>query len=169
MSTPVNRNFLQNVKWQFSIQRLPGLTYYAQSVNIPSLSMARVDTPTPFVRFPNTGDHLDFGELYVTFKVSEDLSNYLEIHNWMIGAGFPDNFEQFNSLVNKPVGADKEYSDATLLLQTNAKNVSYEISFSRCFPIFLSDVELSTMTINTPEIDCTVTFAYQRYFIRAVS
>ena len=44
------------------------------------------------------GDTLDFEDLEITFLVNEDLSNYREIHDWMIGIGFPKNNEQFTDI-----------------------------------------------------------------------
>jgi hypothetical protein len=165
---PTNQNFLQNVKWQFSIKRLPGISFFVQSVNIPSITGVRRDVPTPFVKYPVPYDHLDYGELNVSFKINEDMSNYLEVYNWMVGLGFPDNFGQHRALVNVPPAQDKEYSDATLLVLTNAKNAGLKVEYQRCFPVFLSDIEFDTGGSGN-EIDCTVTFAYEKFTVTPIS
>ena len=166
-STPTNVNFLQNAKWRFVIQRLPVLSFFIQSINVPSLSFGRRDVPTPFVRIPFAGDHLDYGELNVNFKVDENMANYIEVHNWMVGLGFPDSFEQHANLLAVAPPKDKEYSDATLFIQTNAKNVNVNITYHKIFPVFISDLEFDTGGVGN-EVDCTVTFAYQKYTITRV-
>ena len=35
------------------------------------------------------GDDLTFDNLEITFLVDEKLANYIELHNWLVGIGFP--------------------------------------------------------------------------------
>ena len=41
------------------------------------------------------GDKLTFGNLDISFIVDEYLENYITIHNWLLGIGFPKNRTQF--------------------------------------------------------------------------
>ena len=91
---PDNKNFLSPIGFQFSIQKLPHVNYFCQSANIPEITLSEVERMSPFIKLPTPGTQLTFGALSITFRVDEDLKNYKEMYNWMIGLGFPDNFEQ---------------------------------------------------------------------------
>ena len=41
---------------------------------------------------------MNFEDFKLRFLVDEDLENYMEIHNWMTGLGFPYSLEQYKEL-----------------------------------------------------------------------
>ena len=41
---------------------------------------------------------LTYAPLDIRFRVDEDMSNYLEIYNWMTGLGTPEDIKQYKSL-----------------------------------------------------------------------
>ena len=43
------------------------------------------------------GDDLTFDNLEITFLVDEKLENYRELHQWLVGIGFPKSRTQFSS------------------------------------------------------------------------
>ena len=92
---PTNRNYLSPVGYRFTLKRAPNVEFFVQRVRIPGLTLPVVERPTPFVKIPEPGDHLEFDTLSVTFKINEDLDNYLEIFDWMIALGKPEKFEQY--------------------------------------------------------------------------
>ena len=47
-TTPVNRSFLSNNKFDFILRRIPNFTYFVQAVNLPSLSLQSTTINTPF-------------------------------------------------------------------------------------------------------------------------
>ena len=77
--TPSNRNFLSPLNFQFSIKKAPNVNFFLQKVNIPALSLPTIDIPTQFVPIPTSFTRVEYGEFNITFKVDEDLQNYLEI------------------------------------------------------------------------------------------
>ena len=44
------------------------------------------------------GDDLTYENLDVTFLVDEKLAKYREVHNWMVGIGFPQSRTQYGTL-----------------------------------------------------------------------
>src|SRR6056300_829819 len=81
-------------QFRFSLLKIPNVEYFVTSANIPGISFSGdASMNTRFKSISFMGDTLDFADLEVTFLVNEDLSNYREIHNWMIGIGFPENTE----------------------------------------------------------------------------
>jgi hypothetical protein len=143
-----------------------------QRVTLPSLTLPATTQPTPFVRIPRPGDHLDFGELSVTFKLNENLDNYLEIYNWLIALGKPEKFSQY-TLKDRPyegTGEQKDTvaSDITLTFLTSAMNGNVEFTMRDCFPISLTDLEVDSTVADIEYITATATFAVRDYVINKI-
>ena len=77
---PDNPNFLSPLGFNFGIKKLPNTNYFVQSVNVPSVQMGDAIMPTPFVNIPTIGDRITYAEFQVSFKVDEDLRNYIELY-----------------------------------------------------------------------------------------
>lgn len=169
-TSPINKNFLSPLGFRFFIKKLPNVNFFVQKVNVPGISIAQnPTTPNPFTKIPYAGDHLEFEELQVTYRVDEDLSNYLEIHNWINGLAFPDNFKQFADLANKPVATGEGLkSDASLIITTNGKSPNFVCTFEDAFPISLSNMDFTTTDDSVNYIEATATFLYTQYKISAL-
>lgn len=167
ITQPINKNFLSQVGFQFSIKKLPAVNFFVQSVNLPGIEMGNPYQDTPFVNIPIPGDHIKYSDLTVTFKVDEDMNNYVQITNWIIGLGFPDNFDQYRLLKeNATITGEGILSDASLIITTSARNPSIEVQFLDIFPRSLSDLVFTT-TDNTLEyLSATATFKYRRHVIK---
>ena len=81
---PNELNQLNVVSFQTNFTRLPNVNFFCQKVNIPSVSIGLAQQTTPFSDSPVEGDKLVFEQMTMTFYVNEDLSNYMEIYNWLI-------------------------------------------------------------------------------------
>ena len=158
---PSNKNFLSPLGFKFVLSRAPAIEYYVQSINIPSISTSVSNVPTPFVKLPFAGDHLEFGELSLSFKIDEDMKNYLEIYNWLKGIGFPDNFDQYKSLNS----GDGVFSDAILVILTSSKNPNIKVQFKNLWPMTLDPVQFDTTQTDVEYVSTTVTFKYQSFDI----
>lgn len=164
---PTNVNFLSPVGFVFKIKKTPTLNYFVQSVTLPSLSIEPIDMPNPFSKIPFAGTTLSYETLSVTFKVDEDMKNYLELHNWLSGLGFPKQFDQYKRLAEKPIG-EGVVSDLTLLINTSSKNPNMEVVFYDAFPISLSTLTFDMTAEEISHVTCTVEFKYGRYVIQPV-
>ena len=98
---PDNVNFLSPVGFNFFIKKLPNTNYFCQAVNIPSVQLGDADIMTPLVRLPLIGDHLEYGLINVNFKVDEDMTNYVELYNWITQLGFPESTDQSKFIYEK--------------------------------------------------------------------
>ena len=136
---PDNVNFLSPLGFNFSIKKLPNTNYFVQSINVPSVQMGEALMPTPFVNLPNPGDRITYAEFQVSFKVDEDLRNYIELYDWMVQLGFPEDFAQAKNIYDKQRSvdwvADGPYSDATITILNSAMNPNLEVVFEDAFPI----------------------------------
>lgn len=158
--------------YKLLLSRAPTVEFMVQRVTLPSLTLPATTQPTPFVRIPRPGDHLDFGELSVTFKLNENLDNYLEIYDWLIALGKPEKFSQY-TLKDRPyegTGEQKDTvtSDITLTFLTSAMNGNVEFTMRDCFPISLTDLEVDSTVSDIEYITATATFAVRDYVINKI-
>lgn len=169
---PSNLNFLSPTGYKLLLSRAPTVEFMVQRVSLPSLTLPVAYQPNPFVTIPRPGDHLEFGELTVAFKVNENLDNYLEIYNWIIALGKPENFDQY-TLQNRPYKSldeqkDTVTSDITLTLLTSAMNGNVEFTMRDCFPISLTDLEVDSTVSDIEYITASATFAVRDYIINKI-
>lgn len=166
---PTNLAFLSPLGFTMKVKNIPNVSYFIQSVTIPQISLNTVDVPTPFQRLPFPGTKLDFGELNVSFKVDENLVNYKEIYNWMIAVGFPDDFEQYKVIDNKPkYSGEGVQSDISLFVLSSAMNPTHEFLFYDCFPISLSDLTFDSTSSDVGYLTATVSFANRRFEVKTL-
>lgn len=168
---PSNKNFLSPLGFTFSIKKTPKVNYFVQAVSIPSITLGQADIQTPFVKLPVPGDHIEFGTLSVTFRIDEEMRNYKEIYDWIIGLGFPENFGQYNAIapsrgkfggaVTSPTTGAGIYSDASLVVLNSVKAPIIDITFKNLYPVALTDVMFDTKSTDVDYLDATATFAFE--------
>lgn len=168
-NTPSNKNFLSPLNFKFTIKKAPHVNFFIQKVNIPDLSLKPVITPNPMVNIPQIGDHLDYGLLNITFKVDEDLQNYLEIHNWVKALGKPKDFTDRTAIRQKlSYTGDGETSDISLMVLSSTKMANYEIVFTDAHPISLTGAVFNTTDEDVNYVEASATFKYTYYDINNV-
>lgn len=168
-NTPSNRNFLSPLNFKFQIKKAPHVNFFIQKVNIPSIGIPSPQPNNPFVKTPIPGEHVNFGDLAITFKVDEELKNYLEIYNWLIALGKPENFEQFKAIQDQPItSGDGIYSDISLMVLSSTKMPNYEITFVDAFPIDLSQIVFNTVDSTVNYVEASSTFKYSYYTIKNI-
>lgn len=171
---PNNLDFAQPTQFRFNLLKVPNVEYFVTSANIPSISFTGEATMnTRYKSLSFMGDTLDFADLEISFLVNEDLSNYREIHDWMIGIGFPQTNTQFSTAVAedaalKPtttnlVNPSSLQSDATLTILTNKNNPTLRVNFKGCYPNSLSGLTYNTQVTDTEQMTATVSFKYDVY------
>lgn len=166
---PTNQSFLSPLGFKLQIKKTPHLNYFVQSVSVPSVSLGTADIETPFTKIPFPGTKLTFGNLSVTFKVDEDMINYMEIYSWLRDVGFPDNFAQYSNIAGQAVtSGDGVYSDITLIVLSSAMNPTHEITFFDCFPVDLSALEFDSTLPDVNYLTATATFANRRFDIKTL-
>ena len=163
---PINRNFLSQLDFKFLLKRAPSTSFFLQRVNIPGINIHPKLIGNPFTNIPYSGDHITFQSLNIEFKVDEDFANYFEIHNWLYGLGFPENFQQYEELKHKPVYIGESIrSDISLMILSSAKGPNLEIIFYDCIPTSLSDLVFSTTPSDVDYLEALATFSYIHYKI----
>jgi hypothetical protein len=162
--TPYNKNFMNPLNFVFQIKRAPYLNFFVQQVNLPGISIDYSQQPNPFVHIPVSGEHIQFSDLKVTFKVDEELQNWFEIHNWLRELGFPNDFQEYASIANTaPTSGNGVTSDISLVILDAVKLPAWEVTFRNAFPTSLSDITFQTTDSTVNYITATATFRYILY------
>jgi hypothetical protein len=187
-TSPLNRqptklDYNSPTQFRFMINQLPKVQFFTTAANIPDISLGEAVIPTPYKDIPIMGDKLTFGNLDVSFIVDEYLENYISIHDWLLGIGFPKNRTQFSSFrsasSNNPTAAKTVstdtvgtaspdrgmYSDATLSILSNKNNPIVEVRFSDIFPVALSGLSFSQDATDVTYQTAQIVFKYKLYEI----
>ena len=183
---PDQLDYASPTQFRFGVHQLPKVEFFTVSANLPGISAGVVTHTTPFKDIPTMGDKLTYENLSISFIVDEYLENYISLHNWMVGIGFPEKREQFRTFrdvtSNTPAGggtptvdrigkatADRAlYSDAFLQILSNKNNPIVEVIFENLFPVSLSALDFSQSATDVEYIVATAEFAYQIYEIKTL-
>ena len=183
---PDKLDYASPTQFKFGIHQLPKVEFFTVSANVPSISAGVVTYPTPFKDIPIVGEKLTYENLSITFQIDEYLENYISLHNWMKGIGFPTDRQEFRTfrdvtsntpasgktpptdLVGKAVPDRALYSDAYLMILSNKNNPIVEVNFQNIFPISLSALEFTQTVTDIEYMTATAEFAYQIYEINTL-
>ena len=183
---PEKLDYASPTQFKFGIHQLPKVEFFTVSANVPSISADTVTQPTPFKDIPIVGEKLTYDNLSITFQIDEYLENYISLHNWMKGIGFPTNRQEFRTfrdvtsntpasgktpsvdLVGKAVPDRALYSDAYLMVLSNKNNPIVEVNFQNIFPISLGALDFTQAVTDVEYMTVTAEFAYQIYEINTL-
>lgn len=167
--SPDNPNYLSPLGFRFVLTRTPKTNYYVQNVTLPSATLSTVEIPNPLLTVPYPGDKLQYDPLTLTFMVDEDMTNYLEMYDWLTGLGFPENSDQRKRLMANSPTFEKGFagimSDGTLYALTSHQNVNVKVMFKDMFPVSLSDLNFDSTLTDVEYLRATVSFRYTSYTI----
>lgn len=177
-----NRNFQSPLNFEFRVDRLTDFNFFVQKINIPGLTIGSANMGTPLVNLPMLGDHMNFGELSVEFKLDEGMRNWFEIFSWMQGIAFPERQEQYGALVKgqtkdldgkmrtalTPRAAGDMYGQGVLTINSSANNGLVAITFVDLHPVSLSESVFDTTNTEVAYVSSTVGFKYDYYTVEKI-
>ena len=139
-----NRNFLAPVGFKFTLAKYPKVSFFSNSARIPELSLGTAVQPSYLKDIDIPGEKLTYGDLTIRFLVDENMQNYMAMHNWLKGIGFPETPQQFADQTTNADGVRDEkevFSDGSLhILNSNFKDVAI-VRFNDLFPVGLTSLE----------------------------
>ena len=94
-------NYLRPNAFRFTIKEIPKAAFTCQSANLPALTLGSTTQPTPFLDIPHVGDKNSFGDFTIRFLISEDMSNYIELFDWLVALGFPNDYNQYRNFTGE--------------------------------------------------------------------
>ena len=176
-NNPNELDYLRPNAFKFQIHNIPNTNYFCNAANIPEMNLPPAIQATPFVDVGNPGDKLEFGTLMIRFLIQEDMKNYKEIYDWMVGLGFPQNRKQSKEWSDKQNyrfpdqdgnQAAKQKSDATLILLDSNNNPKINITFVDSFPISLQGLDFEISTGSTEYMQGVAMFKYSYYEVEVI-
>jgi hypothetical protein len=167
-----NRNFLSPIGFKFVLNKAPKVAFFSNTSNIPDLTLGVTEQPNYLRNIPVPGEKIEFGDFNLRFLVDEDLSNYMEIQNWIRGIGFPENLKEIYDLQKTTQGvSNKEspmnniYSDGTLEVLNSNKNINFKVVFKDLFPYSLTSLDFDATNEDLNYFTAEVSFKYTMYNI----
>ena len=103
-----NRNFLSSIGFRFSLTRARKVSFFSNKANIPGISLGVAEQPTYLKNIDLPGDKLQYSDFTLSFIVDEDLENYMQIHKWMRGLGYPESLQEIFDLQSQDNGLQRE-------------------------------------------------------------
>ena len=189
-TSPLNRqptalDYSSPTQFRFLINQLPKVQYFTTEANIPGITLGEGTYNTPLKDLPLLGDKLTYDDLTITFIVDENLENYIEMHTWLTGIGFPKDRKQFSDFRSvtsnmsvKTRGESNDIgdvrastpelamtSDSVMTILTNKNNPVVECRFRDVFPTSLSGLTYSQNQTDVDYLTATVNFKYKIYEI----
>lgn len=161
---PKNTNLLGSTKFKFVFSKAPHVDYFVQAVDIPGIQVSPVEQTNPFAYTYRTGDKPLYEPLTLTMLIDEEMRTWEEIHNWMRGISFPTSFTEYDDQKQKGL-----YSDATLIVESNANVPKFSFIFYHLFPITLSTVHLDSRDNADNLLTADVTFQYTYYDLKRLT
>ena len=187
---PNKMDYASPIQFRFKMTKLPQVEFFIQTVNVPGISLGSAIVPTPLYNYPIPGDEISFQALDISFLVDENLNNYKELHDWLLGLGFPNKHQQFADLqatgadrfpggtkgaivpgveIPVPLAEGPIYSDATLTI-LNSKNIAKtEIRFHNVYPTQLGALQYDIKASDVDYLTVNATFNYMYYEIVQIS
>jgi hypothetical protein len=169
-----NRNFLSTTGFKFILTEFPKADFFSNSAVIPSINLGVAIQPTYLKDIPIPGDKLSFDDFILNFLVDEELENYISLHKWLEGLGYPESLSQYRDLINEDPynpgvhNADAGQSDGTLIVYNSNYNPILKVKFRGLFPVSLSTIEFDAKDQAVNYITAQVTFKYTYYTIEKI-
>lgn len=171
---PSNVDLLQSTKFRVVFDRLPGVTYFCQTANLPGVSLTEIPVPTPFVELYYPGEKIIYDTFNITFLVDEDLRAWTELHDWIRGITFPTGFEEYVNLARSSPSTNirstfgqkpPPYSTGIMTVYTNKNNPNFRIKLIDLFPTNVGSLmfNVSDTAENIVTADATFRFSYFEY------
>ena len=166
-----NRNFLAPVGFKFSLSKYPKVSFFSNTARIPDISLGTAIESTYLKDIDFPGEKLTYGELNVRFLVDEDLKNYMAVHNWLTGLGFPDSPQEFIDITTIKQGSNRagerdlaeQYSDGSLHILNSNYRTTARVKFSDLFPVALTSLDFDATNTDVQYFTAQATFKYTIY------
>ena len=163
-----NRNFLSPIGFKFTLANYPKISFFSNATRIPEINMGTAIQPSYLKDLDVPGDKMTYGDFTLRFVVDETLENYMAVHNWLTGLGYPESTQDYRDLITNDKGIidpKEAFSDGSLhILNINFQDTAI-VKFRDLFPVFLTSLEFEATEADTTYFTAEVTFKYTVYNI----
>jgi len=175
IKTNINKSVLNRNNFRLVIDKVPTVEYYVRTVNIPGVQFGETVQSAGVgldAFFP--GDKASFDTLEVGFLVDEDLENFTEIYNWIdsivplsdpaLYGTYTETAVSSTNVLQSQANDLNQYSDITLVVNTNKNIPNRYIRFHDCFPVALGSIDFESGADSEPAL-VNVSFRFSYYDI----
>jgi len=179
IKTNINKSVLNRNNFRLVIDKVPTVEYYVRTVNIPGVQFGETVQSAGVgldAFFP--GDKASFDTLEVGFLVDEDLENFTEIYNWIdsivplsdpaLYGTYTETAVSSTNVLQSQANDLNQYSDITLVVNTNKNIPNRYIRFHDCFPVALGSIDFESGADSEPAL-VNVSFRFSYYDIATKS
>lgn len=151
-----NLNYLAPVYFRMAMDKLkfPNVEYTIQTIILPDVTLNAAPLSTPHRRLGLSGEKLDYGQVQMSFLIDEEMKNYQEIYDWMVG-----------SATTADEGNRKE-RDITLTILSSHNNITREVQFVNAFPTSLSSLPFDLTITDIQYLTAVVSFEFAYFKLR---
>lgn len=134
-------------------QKYKNAQYTVQTVALPDMSITGAPFNTRQRNITAAPDKVEYGQFDMTFLIDEDLINYKEIHDWMMG------------MVVEADDGVRKTRDMSLMILNSHTNVAREIKFADAYPTNLSSLPFDATATDVEYLVGNVSFQYSYFKI----
>jgi len=179
-TTPAVYNYLRPNAFRFTIKDIPNVAYTCQSANLPAVQLGFAIQQNPFNDIPVYGDKLTYGDFTIRFLIAEDMSNYLELFEWLIAIGFPNDYNDYKAFTGnrldrfpfyKNSGGKTDtimYSDGTLTILDSNNVAKKNIILQDLFPVSVETLDFDVTVSAVDYFVGVASFKYSSFVIESV-
>ena len=163
-----NRNFLAPVGFKFTLAKYPKAAFFCNSARIPEIILGTAIQPSYLKDIDVPGEKLTYGDLTIRFIVDENLENYMSIHNWLTGIGFPETPKQFTEQTTDEDNLrdlNEQWSDGSLSVLNSNYRTTANVKFQDLFPVSLTSLDFDATETDIQYFTAEAVFKYTVYNI----
>lgn len=166
-----NRNYLSPVGFKFTLAKEPKVSFFCTNAKIPEIVLQTEIEHNYLKDIDIPGNKITYGDLSIKFLVDEDMSNYMAIHDWITGLGFPESAQDYRDLltiendVTQPSDPKRAFSDGSLYILNSNYNTTAIVKFKDLFPVSLTSLEFDSKQTDIQYFTAEASFKYTIYDI----
>lgn len=156
-------NFMSGNRAVFTMPDISTTSFTVNGFDLPAVSLPPATQATQNIGKPRAGETLVYSDLTINFLVMADMSNWMELYKWFRALGAPY-WKKEEYLKGYP-----DQADAYITIYSAKNNPIMRVKFVDMVPVELGSVSFSEEIQETSSLNCSATFAYERYDIEIVT
>ena len=170
LRNPATTNNLLPNRFRLAIKRAPNVEFWVQEIEIPGFSIESVGVGTPFVEIPESGEHIAYEDLGISFLVDSELANYFEVYQWLRSLGKPERFGEYARLVKAPIVLDEGVkSDFVVFVLNGMQQPTKKFTFHDAFPYAIGGLRFNSTDPDLSRIVCHTAFKYTYFDLESIT
>lgn len=145
-----NLNYLSPTGYKVTIDstQFANTSYFCVACTLPPITAPEASLPFRGHENAEPSDTLSFGTLDIRFIVDQEMTNYIELYNWITNNAWTD---------------QRLLCDVTLTILDSRNNLDRQIRFLDAFPVALGGMDFSTQTQEVEHVTVNASFRYTQF------